>query len=112
MVISESKKKITQTKDIANIMKVILSKEEEIDRMKEHCWVVGVNQKNVIQYIELVSLGSLTCSIVHPREVFRLAIMKGVASIFLVHNHPSGGRLRHQVKRTTKSQKESVKRER
>lgn len=90
MILSEKKNKITSAKDIVEIMKLILSKEDEIDRMKEHCWCVGVNAKNVIQYIELVSLGTLTSSFVHPREVFRLAITKCVNNVFLVHNHPSG----------------------
>lgn len=38
----------------------------------------------------LVSRGSLNASIVHPREVFRPAIVGSAASIILVHNHPSG----------------------
>lgn len=39
---------------------------------------------------ELVSIGSLNFSVVHPREVFAPAIREAAASIFLVHNHPSG----------------------
>jgi DNA repair protein RadC len=38
----------------------------------------------------LVSRGSLNASIVHPREVFRPAIISSAASIVLAHNHPSG----------------------
>jgi DNA repair protein RadC len=38
----------------------------------------------------LVSEGSLTASIVHPREVFRRAIREAAAAVILVHNHPSG----------------------
>ena len=63
---------------------------EENDQLKEHFWAVGVNARNTIQYIELVSLGTLNASLVHPRESFRLAIQKSVACIFFVHNHPSG----------------------
>ena len=37
-----------------------------------------------------VSVGTLTASLVHPREVFRAAIRERAASIALVHNHPSG----------------------
>ena len=36
------------------------------------------------------SVGSLTASVVHPREVFKLAIQQTAASMILVHNHPSG----------------------
>ena len=38
----------------------------------------------------MVSRGSLNASIVHPREVFRPAIIASAASVVLVHNHPSG----------------------
>ena len=39
---------------------------------------------------ELVSQGTLTASLVHPREVFRPALREGAAAVLLVHNHPSG----------------------
>jgi hypothetical protein len=38
----------------------------------------------------LVSLGSLSASIVHPRETFRFAVSKATANIIIGHNHPSG----------------------
>ena len=38
----------------------------------------------------MVSVGSLNASIVHPREVFRTAILYSAAAIVLTHNHPSG----------------------
>ena len=90
MIISENKKTVTKAEDIAEIMSTVLNKEAELDQQKENFWVLGVNVKNVIQYIDLVSLGILNSSLVHPRETFRLAILKGVASIFCVHNHPGG----------------------
>jgi DNA repair protein RadC len=39
---------------------------------------------------ELVSQGTLTASLVHPREVFRPALRESAAALVLVHNHPSG----------------------
>jgi DNA repair protein RadC len=38
----------------------------------------------------MVSLGSLTGSLVHPREVFKGALLSSAASVILLHNHPSG----------------------
>ena len=38
----------------------------------------------------VISVGSLTASVVHPREVFKASIQQTAASIILVHNHPSG----------------------
>ena len=52
--------------------------------------VMLLNVKNHIIAWETISIGSLDASVVHPREVFRPAIIKGAASIILVHNHPSG----------------------
>ena len=46
--------------------------------------------KNRIQELHTVSIGSMTTSIVHPREVFRAAILGGAVGIIAVHNHPSG----------------------
>lgn len=75
--------------DIASIILPILRSECEVDRGKEHFWVIGRRIDGVVQYVELVSLGVLDQCSIHPREVFRFAIMKGVHSIILVHNHPS-----------------------
>ena len=90
MVVFKKKKTIHFPKDIVEIMVRILNREDEIDRKKEHFWTVGLDSRNCIVYIELVSLGTLTASLVHPRETFRLAVMKGVASLMMIHNHPSG----------------------
>lgn len=90
MIISEKKRSISCAKELAEVCSKILATEHEIDKSREHFWTIGINTKNVIQYVELVSLGSLTASIVHPRETFRFAVMKGVAALFIAHNHPSG----------------------
>lgn len=57
---------------------------------KEKFIAVFLNTKNMITSYETISIGSLSASIVHPREVFNRAIKKSAASIILVHNHPSG----------------------
>lgn len=90
MTISHTKLKLTEAHMVYEIMLSILNTEEENDRQKEHFWILGLNVRNVIQYIELSTLGTLTSSVIHPRETFRLAIKKAVASIVCCHNHPSG----------------------
>ncbi len=57
---------------------------------KEHFKIVLLNTKNQIISIEEISIGNLNSSIVHPREVFNIAIKRSANSIILVHNHPSG----------------------
>lgn len=90
MVVSEKKRSIKNPTDLANILQTTLASESELDQDKEHFWVIGLNTRNVIQFIELVSLGTLNASLVHPREVYRVAIAKNSASLILAHNHPSG----------------------
>jgi DNA repair protein RadC len=57
---------------------------------REHFRVLCLNTKNQVLSIEMVSVGSLNSSIVHPRELFKTAISRSAASLILVHNHPSG----------------------
>ncbi len=89
MEISTKKEIINNSEKAARIFQAILEAEPAIDRDKEHFWVMGVNAKLRIVFIDLVTLGVLTNTVIHPREVFRLAIAKGVAAIILAHNHPS-----------------------
>ena len=57
---------------------------------REHFVVLLLNARHELQCREVVSIGSLNASIVHPREVFLPAILHSAASLVLVHNHPSG----------------------
>jgi DNA repair protein RadC len=57
---------------------------------REHFVVLLLNARHEVLRQEVVSVGSLNASIVHPREVFRPAIQHGAASVVLCHNHPSG----------------------
>jgi len=57
---------------------------------KEHFITLHLDGKNRIVAMDRVSSGSLNQSIVHPREVFKTALLSSAAAIILVHNHPSG----------------------
>jgi len=57
---------------------------------QEEFRVLLLDGKNRLIRHQRISLGSLDKALVHPRDVFRPAIAEGVASIILVHNHPSG----------------------
>ena len=61
-----------------------------IHETKEHFMLALLNTRNRVLATPTVSIGSLTASVVHPREVFREAIKYPCAGIILVHNHPSG----------------------
>jgi len=57
---------------------------------REQFQIVLLDQKHRVIKDVMVSQGSLTASVVHPREVFNLAIRDSAAAIICVHNHPSG----------------------
>ncbi|OUM85221.1 MAG: DNA repair protein RadC [Bacillus thermozeamaize] len=57
---------------------------------QEHFVVYFLSSKNRIIERKIISIGSLNATVVHPREVFREAILRSCAAIVCVHNHPSG----------------------
>ncbi len=59
-------------------------------KKKEYFKVLLLNTKNHVISREEISVGSLSASIVHPREIFSLPLRKSAASVILFHNHPSG----------------------
>lgn len=61
-----------------------------ITNQQEHFMILLLDSKNRIVKDEVISIGTLNASIIHPREVFKLAIRENANSIILVHNHPSG----------------------
>ena len=60
------------------------------DDDKEHFWAIFLNSQNHYLMHSLVSTGTLSASLVHPREVLGPALREGAAALILVHNHPSG----------------------
>lgn len=78
-------RKVKDPKDIYTLIKRFLD-----DADREKLYVICFDTKNQPTNISLISIGSLNSSIVHPREVFKVAILSNAASIALAHNHPSG----------------------
>lgn len=58
--------------------------------LQESFWVICLDRKNKPISRTMISLGSLTSTVVHPREVFKVAILASAAAIVVSHNHPSG----------------------
>jgi DNA repair protein RadC len=57
---------------------------------KEQLRGLYLNSRYQVVHDEIISVGSLTSNIVHPREVFQPALERGAVAIILAHNHPSG----------------------
>lgn len=58
--------------------------------MHEEFWVIVLNAHNRVVTTKRISSGTLTNSVVHPREVFAPALISKGAAIIVAHNHPSG----------------------
>lgn len=78
-------RRIQEPKDAVELGKRFL---EELDR--EQLLVCCLDAKNQPTALNVVSVGNLNSSLVHPREVFKPAILSNSASIILFHNHPTG----------------------
>lgn len=86
------------TKAPANSKSPILTSAENVndlvqdmavyDREHFHCLLLDTKNR-LIERVE-ISVGSLNASIVHPRELYKLAVARSAAAVIVVHNHPSG----------------------
>ena len=90
VVLRNSTIEIRDSRDVATVFQDVLALEDSIDRDKEHFYVMHVNARQQITLVELVAIGILNHSAVHPRETFRRAVREGSYSIIVAHNHPSG----------------------
>lgn len=78
-------RRVRGPKDIADFMAPLAA---NLDR--EMFWVLMLDARNKVTGLHVVSVGSLTSTLVHPREVWKAAILANAASVILCHNHPSG----------------------
>ena len=83
----ELPRKIGSPEDAYKAITTITSVEEEA---QEVFGILILNTKNKIVAVHEISRGSLNGSLVHPREVFKPAVLHNAASIICFHNHPSG----------------------
>ncbi|MGI5838166.1 MAG: RadC family protein [bacterium] len=72
----------------AQASSLVMNEMRFLDR--EHFRIIILNTKNMVLGVELVSVGSLNSTVVHPREVFKTPLKRSAAAVILVHNHPSG----------------------
>jgi DNA repair protein RadC len=84
---------------VRNPGRPVISSPEDVDGLlrgriahldRENFVVVLLNTKNEVLGFPTVSVGTLSASLVHPREVFKPAIRASAAGVILAHNHPSG----------------------
>ena len=81
---SENKPEILSAKDVWQLCSDIR------ESKKEHFVAFYLNTQNCLIERQIISIGTLNSSVVHPREVFEPAVKLSAASILIAHNHPSG----------------------
>ena len=81
----DERTKITSPRDVYNLLGPSLREEK-----REHFVAILMDTKNGVLRTKTVSVGDLSSSVVHPREVFAEAIRHSAASLIVAHNHPSG----------------------
>lgn len=77
-------KRITSASDVYSLLHEYSLKE------KEHFLTITLDGQSKVIEKRVVHIGTLNQSLVHPREVFRPAILDNAAGIIIAHNHPSG----------------------
>jgi len=83
----ELPRKTKNPEEAYNAIKIITNVQEEA---QEVFGILILNTKNKIVAVHEISRGTLNSSMVHPREVFKPAILHNAAAIICFHNHPSG----------------------
>ncbi len=90
LLMVEEKAKDSNVSKITNAQNVFEVFEEYSKKDKEHFLLLTLDgaSKIINQYV--IHIGTMNQSLVHPREVFRPAILDNAAGVIIVHNHPSG----------------------
>lgn len=79
-------KRITGSQAVCDLLQTIGLHE----KATEEFYSIYLSTKNDVLGIEMISRGTLTASLVHPREVFKGALLANAYALILAHNHPSG----------------------
>ena len=83
--VAEPPPEAKRPRDVFNILRPLIGTKD-----REHLVAIHLDARHRAVSIELVSKGTLTMSPVHPREVFKGAILANAAAVIIAHNHPSG----------------------
>lgn len=84
-IVKEGKALVTEASEAAKLFRQFLG-----DVPEEHFVLMVLDSRRRVIGINEVSVGTLSASLVHPREVFRAAILLNGAAAIVCHNHPSG----------------------
>jgi len=87
----EDKRPIETNHDLYEIMLKILLRQNRIRRKQEYFWMVGLQDGDwTLEFIELIAIGGENFVNIEHRQIFRVAVIKDIKHLMLVHNHPGG----------------------
>lgn len=81
---------IERCRDALDLIEGYFKTLDGVDRDKEHFFAFHLDTRNKLKVFEVVSIGTVNASIVHPREVFTRAVALRTTQVIIAHNHPSG----------------------
>lgn len=91
MILQENtKEKVNTPKTVAELLWKVLEMEDWAGKEREHLWCIGLDVQNQVKYLELVSVGTESQSLLSNKQILRNAVLYGVSGIVVAHNHPSG----------------------
>jgi len=91
MLVRESEDTFTRYPKFQNSRDLFETFREELTALdREHFLLITLDSKNRAIGYHTISIGSLSTSIVHPREVWKSALLDSAAAVIFFHNHPSG----------------------
>ena len=83
--IQQFENRIGSPSDAGNFFQSMISNKD-----REWLCAIGLDIKGYVNYLEVIHIGTLNQALIHPREVFKSAIITNCNAIILAHNHPSG----------------------
>lgn len=87
MIVREGRPMAAELSNPQAVFKFMRPKCRRLDR--EHFWRIDLDARSKVLGYEVVSIGTISASLVHPRELFKGAILNNAAAIIIAHNHPS-----------------------
>jgi DNA repair protein RadC len=89
IILKDTKLKVASADNIAGLLQKWLTGLDDIDRNKEHFFTVLFDARNKLKVVDVVTVGIINASLVHPREVYKRAILESAVWLIIAHNHPS-----------------------
>jgi|SRR6218665_731524 len=87
---SEQNLLIQSSSDIFQILQPAFLRQPELDRDREHLWLMCLDHSQTVRTLELLGLGTQNNVLIDPMEVYHRALLRRAAFIVVAHNHPSG----------------------